>query len=136
MTRARELGEVGEGLAVGCLSIGVVGVTGSKLPLEFAFGWAWRSWTSAGRFRHVRADFDRNDIMRLLGKADRRQAWIATWVVDDGLWAPRLRHPRELEEAAELLTHHGCTLREWESLATDLCGDLGAEHVKRAGATT
>lgn len=51
MTKAMQETTVGEGLALGCLSLGIIAVTSNKMDVEFAFGRAWRNWPQADRFR-------------------------------------------------------------------------------------
>ena len=132
MTRATDLAAVGQGLAAGCLSLGALGVTSSKLALEFAFGRAWRSWPPASRFPTIKARVDRNDVLRIVRDLERRRsAYIATWV-DEGPWLrPQLRASWDLTDAAEMLADEGASWDEWLSLAQRFLDGLKEEEVLR-----
>ena len=131
MSRATELSSLGQGLAAGCLSHGVAGVTSNKMALESAFTGAWGAWSAKGRFTTVRADPERNDILRIIYDAERRRSGhIATWVVDSPWLRPQLRHSWNLNDAAELLASGG-TWDEWRELSYAFLGDLKDEEILR-----
>lgn len=79
-SKAQQQTTVGEGLAVGCLALGVVGVTTEKMAVEFAFRKAWRSWAYAVRFPVINAGPSRDDIVHVIGdSAERRSPYAAAW---------------------------------------------------------
>lgn len=123
---------VGQGLAVGCLALGVVAVTANKLTLELAFERAWRDWPSAGLFPVVRASLERNDLPGILrDSAGRRGGGIAWWACGRE-WVPVLGagfdDAREAGDALE--TGTDVPVGDWRMLARDLVAALGQEHVR------
>lgn len=51
MTRTAQQSMVGQGLAVGLLTIGVEATTSAKMAFELAFAKAWRQWQYTPSFR-------------------------------------------------------------------------------------
>lgn len=132
LSRARQETAVGQGLAVGCLALGVVAVTANKLTLELAFERAWRDWPSAGLFPVVRASLERNDLPRILrDSAGRRGGGIAWWECGRE-WVPVLGKgfddAREAGDALE--TGTDVPLGDWRLLARDFTAALGQGHVR------
>ena len=102
-TRASDQTDVGQGLALGCLAVGVTAVTANKQALEFAFRRAWQDWPHRQKFRFIHASAERNDILHIVRKSERRRgAILAAWEL--GRWAePYLREDHDLDEAAQML---------------------------------
>lgn len=124
---------VGQGLAVGCLALGVVAIAASKFDVERAFERAWREWPSAGLFPVVRASLERNDLPRILrDSAGRRGGGIAWWNCGRE-WVPVLGEgfddAREAGDALE--TGTDVLLGDWRVLARDLVSALGEDLVRR-----
>lgn len=85
--------------------LGVAGLPGKKGELELDFRRAWRTWKYAVRYPAVKADFDRDDVFRIIYASPRRRgAVVAHW---EGLWpfAPVLRvegwTPEEIAESID-----------------------------------
>jgi hypothetical protein len=123
---------VGEGLALGCLSLGISAVTANKMSVESAFGRAWRSWPQAYLFRAVHASIARNDLLRIVARSTRRRGVvIASWDVGRVL-EPILEWGDTVEEAGELLAENsGLPFSEWIALAKAFTDHLGADNVHR-----
>lgn len=120
MTPVQQQTDVGEGLAVGCLAIGVQWFTSARMPVEFAFGRAWPSWAWASSFPSIKTSLQRNDIIRILSRSERRRsAFIAAWK-EDRVFTPYLfDSERPISEAAELVELScGVPLAGWMELAT------------------
>lgn len=119
MTRTRQLTTVGEGLAVGLLSVG-----GALIPTDradAAFRYAWSRWAYASVFPQVRADMSRNDIrLQLVGRSERRRGFVvAAWTQDTALHPYLCDETMSYEEAADFLRDEcGFGLDGWEQLAT------------------
>lgn len=132
MSKAKQETAVGEGLAVGCLAIGVVSVTASKLTIELAFARAWQDWPSASLFPVVHTSLDRNDLPRILrASANRRSGGLAWW--DCGReWVPVLADGYHAAEAGDALDGPtGVPLVDWAQLARDFVASLGEGEVRR-----
>lgn len=125
--------DVGQGLAVGCLLAGVVGVTSGKQAVEFAFGRAWGSWGHASAFPDVRASLTRNDILTIVHDSPRRRGgWIAYWDIDGPFWRPVLRHDWTPRNAAdELAASSGVPVPAWEALAEAFLAEFRDHEVAR-----
>lgn len=131
-TRVTDLTDVGQGLAAGCLAIGVVGVTSGKQAVEFAFGRAWRRWEYAPRFRFIRADIQRNDILHIIHKSERRRGGhIAAW--SRGRWfEPYFREGQDVAAAAEVLPEWtDVPWPAWVQLAEAFVSELKDDEIVR-----
>lgn len=133
MTKAAQQTYVGEGLAIGCLALGVVAIVSDKMDVEFSFRHAWRNWSHASRFPQVRASAERDDIMRILDSSlGRRGAHLAQWVVTGPEFEPSLRQDWEFDEFREHLAEFsGVGLDGWVDLARTFTGRMQYEHVQR-----
>ncbi|MBF0686965.1 MAG: hypothetical protein IR158_04255 [Cellulomonas sp.] len=133
-TRVNQLTNLGQGLAVGCLALGVTAITRTKMTIEFAFGHAWRPWLYSRRFPQVRAD-RRNDIyFEIIGRSERRQgATIAAWDLHGEVGVePYLKGAWTLDDAQDLMpTYTGVPWSGWLDLAERFVGDLGDDQVVR-----
>lgn len=132
MTKATDEKDVGQGLALACLALGVVGVASDRLAYERAFRHAWEGWPYARAFPTIRADFYRNVITRVVNKsAGRRGPLFAAW--DPGRWLePYLLDGVELDHAADLLpvlTH--VPWSAWLDLASAFIAEFDASGVRR-----
>jgi hypothetical protein len=135
MTKATQETAVGEGLAVGCLALGVTGVSSARVDVNLSFSHAWRNWPPARVFTVVKASLDRNDIRRILhGSANRRWSMVAAW--ECGRWhEPDLRSDWTIEEAGESLADNtGVGLDAWTELARVFVERLGPDKVSYAAA--
>jgi hypothetical protein len=134
MTKAQQETAVGEGLAVGCLALGIASVTSNKMDVEFAFRHAWRDWQWAYLFPVVHASISRNDLLRIVRASPRRRgAIVAEWDMGRVL-TPILNFDDEsLKGAGALLeTSTGVPFQGWLSLARAFTDDLGEDKVQRA----
>jgi len=133
LTKVGQETAIGEGLALGCLRLGVVGVSADEPAVDAAFAHAWRNWSEAQFFDSVNAAADRNDISRILDRSERRRhAIYAAWSCGPTL-RPYVRDWTLDEVAAGLLETTLVTGDQWEELARDFTAQLGDEHVVRAG---
>lgn len=130
-SKAQQETAVGQGLAVGCLALGVVAVTADKLTVELAFARAWRAWPSA-------AVPGRTDVAR-------RQRPPANPQVER--WPQRRRHrlvgnrpgsgsrswvPASKTSAMQATLAVGTDVppAEWASLAHGFVTALGSAHIR------
>jgi hypothetical protein len=125
LTKAAQETDVGEGLALGLVVLGVDSFAGSKMSVEFAFQRAWRDWPYRGRFPAVHADVARNDLLRIISKSEgRRSAHLSGWA-SEWPFVPYLREDWALEEVGELLeSSSGVPLGAWVELARAFIDDL------------
>ena len=126
---------MGEGLAVGCLALGIAAVTSGKTAVESAFRRAWRQWAWSSQFPAIHASLTRNDLLPILRNSSRRRRRvIAEWSSTGPEYQPRLREPWDnIEEAAEdLPTFTSVPLQGWVELARVFIEDLGENKVRRA----
>jgi hypothetical protein len=131
-SKAQQERAVGEGLAVGCLSIGVEAIRAQKMTVELAFRHAWRNWSYASQFPTVHASAERDDLMRILrDSAGRRSSIVAEWDCGREL-RPGLRSDWEVVEAAATLeSDTGVPLHGWEELTNTWTERIGEEHLVR-----
>jgi hypothetical protein len=116
------------------LAIGVVAVTSNKMSLEFAFGRAWRDWPGSHNFSKVRAGLERNDILYMLRRSERRRGPVlAAWANAGASWEPYLVGQWELEEAADLLARFepSTPWSDWINLAEAFLAGLKPDEVRR-----
>lgn len=134
LTKAAQETAVGEGLAVGCLALGVVAVTAEKMAVEFAFRRAWSGWGWSPGFRAVNVSHERNDLLRILHASPRRRgSFIAEWS-SGREHEPRLRGDWDLEASgAALEDTTGVPLDGWIELARYFVDDLGENKIRRTG---
>lgn len=132
LTKAQQETSVGEGLAVGCLTIGVVAVTSKKMEVEFAFIRAWRGWAWSSHFPAVHATHARNDLLRILHASPRRRGPVLAEWSSDREYQPYLREGWEVAEAGKSLeSWTGVPLQDWAELARTFAEDLGKANVRR-----
>jgi len=102
LTKAQQQAAVGDGIAVACLAVGVLGVTSGRQALQAAFRRAWSDWPQASGFQQVHASFDRNDIERIFTKsANRTTGHVAYWTSGRFFEPHLLGDDWTIEEAAE-----------------------------------
>ncbi|MDD9206360.1 hypothetical protein PU560_07750 [Georgenia sp. 10Sc9-8] len=133
MTRAQDLTAVGEGLAAGCLSLGVTEVTPERTAVERAFCAAWRAWPYAHRFSSVQASETRNDIVQqVIRRSERcRLSYLAGWHVNGAL-VPYLRRNWSLEDLEELLEEHTAVpWSGWQRLAELFIDNLASGQYRQ-----
>jgi hypothetical protein len=75
MNKDQQWKTVMQGLALGCLALGVQEFTTDKLGAEFAFAKAWRGWPRSTDFRSVTA----RDFYIYASKSRRRTGAFAAW---------------------------------------------------------
>lgn len=135
MTKARQETAVGEGLAVGVLALGIEAVTSSKMSVEFAFRRAWRDWPPRSRFPQVRADVERDSIVRILHDSEnRRGSYVAFWTFGGPEYVPVLRQDWSIEECGDAVAEgSGVPFAQWVELAEAFVAALGEDEVRRGG---
>ncbi|MEO8136172.1 MAG: hypothetical protein ABI831_19625 [Betaproteobacteria bacterium] len=133
LTKAKQETAVGQGLAVGCLALGVTAVTSKKMSVEMAFIRAWRDWPQARHFPTIRADLERNDILPIIHDSPRRRGgYIAEWAVGRTL-EPLLRGDWDVDEAgAQLEIASDVPLEGWIELARAFTDDLDQNELIRS----
>jgi hypothetical protein len=126
-TKAAQETAVDEGLALGCVALGVGAVMGSKMDIELAFVRAWNDWPYRSEFPVVRADIHRNSLLGLLrASSGRRSAHLTGW---SSAWpfVPYLHENWTIEDAAAVLGETcGVPLAGWIQLAGAFTKDLNA----------
>lgn len=124
---------IGEGLAIGCLGLGVVAVLSDKMRVEFAFSRAWRSWRFATTFPQVHVSIQRNDILRILHRSEGRRGPLAAWrcgtYLEPFIWIDGW----DTADVSEILLS-ACGVPEagWNDLATAFVADMGDDLVVRS----
>jgi hypothetical protein len=117
-TKARQQTIVGEGLALGCVGVGLVEFSDHKMTIELSLEQAWRDWQYRDFFPAVHVGIARNDLLGIVHRSPRRRGprvagWAGEWpflpYVEDGL---------ELAEAGDVLEgESGVPLSGWLQLA-------------------
>lgn len=79
MAKHQQVKRIAEGLALGCLSYGILRLPNDKTALESALNSAWSSWPRAGEFNNVRGITAGNDIWIGMGKSESRKGVTAAW---------------------------------------------------------
>lgn len=132
LSKAVQETDVGEGLALGLVALGVTSFTDSKMSVEFAFQRAWRDWAYRSRFPAVHADVVRNDLLRIIGKSEgRRSAHLSGWA-SEWPFVPYVREDWNLEDVGELLeSSSGVPLGAWVELARVFIDDLRGKQGHR-----
>jgi hypothetical protein len=133
LSKARQQKNVGEGLAVGVLALGVEAVTSNKMAVELAFRRAWRDWSCRARFPQVRAEIRRDDIVGILhDSANRRGVIVADWTSDGPEYVPTLRVDWSVEEAGDFVGEEaGVAHAQWVELAQAFLAELKDCEVRR-----
>lgn len=129
MTAVQQRKMVGEGLAVGCVSLDDIEIPADRFAVEAAFRYAWPRWRGAGRFPQIRADLSRNDVLLhvIYPSEQRRGVLVAAWRTSSRTLRPYLMaEDMTPAEAAEMLSgDEGLDLTAWQDLAA---GFLGRVH--------
>lgn len=124
---------MGEGLALGCVTLEIAAIEGSKMDLEFAFRRAWREWPNRSTFPAVRADVTRDDLLRILGRSEgRRSAHLSGWT-SQWPFVPYVAETWTVEDVAEILqSSTGVPLAGWVKLAQASIDDPHLDRGARA----
>lgn len=125
LSKAMQETAVGEGLALGCVALGVDAIEGSKMDLELAFRHAWRAWPCRSTFPQVHADAERDDLLRILNKSEgRRSAHLSGWA-SQWPFVPYVAEAWTVEDVAEILQGStGVPFAGWIELARSFVDDL------------
>lgn len=122
-----------EGLALGCLAIGIDAFTSNKQAVEMAFGGAWRSWAWICEFPDVVATQTRCEILHILGRSPTRFAPTMVEWQRGRECLPSIRDNRELKELALALEEScGVPLEGWIDLANAFVERLDTKYVRRS----
>ena len=128
MTKTQQQKAVGQGLAVGCLSLGVTEVPYNKMGIYFAFGHAWSEWPWSSRFPSINASLQRNDLVNILHEsAGRSGVVVAAWQIERTL-KPYLNNDWDVAEAAEMIG-------EWYEVPSDGWMQLAKSFLDRLNRT-
>ncbi|MFC6021838.1 hypothetical protein ACFP2T_37460 [Plantactinospora solaniradicis] len=125
---------VGEGLAAGCLSLGVSAVTTDFQRLNSSFARTWPAFPPAGTmFRGIKATLVRNDIRRILDMSSERRSHNAAWENRGAWWVPYISQDGwKPDDVTDLIAEgHGIPAGLWTSLAEAFVTALGDGHVRR-----
>ncbi|MFY1596016.1 hypothetical protein [Micromonospora sp. WMMD737] len=136
LTDADQLNLVGDGLAVGCLDLGVTAITTNTQTLDQSFRHAWRNFPLAAKaFPHVKASLARCDIQRILRDSPRRKGARVEWHQSTVWWEPHLRASYDdIDEVAESIADlDGIPRDQWLQLARPFVDKLGDECIRRGG---
>ena len=120
MTALQQRTMVGEGLAIGCVSLNNTDLPADKFAVEAAFRYAWPRWRGAGLFPQVRADLSRNDVLLhvIYPSEQRRGVLIAAWRTGRVLRPYLMAEDMTPAEAADMLSGDvGLDLAAWQDLA-------------------
>ena len=120
LTSVRQRTEVGEGLAVGCLVVGIAAVADDHGALDTAFAFTFADWPWSTRYPTVlRA---RRPVLPpvLQESTSRRTLTVAQWIPSRGLYVPQLRDDAwdltgactAIEEATAVPARRWCDLAE------------------------
>jgi hypothetical protein len=120
ISKARQEKAIGEGLALGFISLGIPSISSSSQTIDHGFAHAWRNWSQAGKFPQIRGTIPTVLIYPILRMSERRHS-IAAWDVSGRRYFPYLRFDHwTVEMVAEgLLSEVGVPLSDWQSLARD-----------------
>ncbi|MCD2197885.1 hypothetical protein LQ327_31400 [Actinomycetospora endophytica] len=132
LTMVQQHTELGEGLAVGCLVVGVSATTTEREPLAAAFAGAVQGWSWASRYPSVLRE---PDLAGILGSSERRRfSRIARWITSRGVFVPQLRDPEWDLTAACVQIEERTTVpaRHWTTLAEGIVDRLDDALVWRA----
>jgi hypothetical protein len=128
LSRANQETAVGEGLALGCVALGVESFNAAKMTIEFAFVRAWRDWSYRSHFPAVRADLRRNDLLRIISKSPRRRSAHLTGWASEWPFVPFISESWNIEDVAEMLEEQTeVPLRGWIDLAQPFLDQLSPE---------
>lgn len=125
---------VGEGLAAGCLQIGVTAITTSPLALDSSFRRAWSGFPlAATTFNLIKASMSRNDIQRILRTSSQHKVHVAAWDNEGAWWKPYLVHNywTAQDVTEHLRESYGIAEEVWPPLAFTFVEALGDLHVQR-----
>lgn len=79
MAKHQQVKRIAEGLALGCLSYGILRLPNDKSAVTSALNIAWSSWSKAPEFNNVSAMTAGNDIWIEMGKSESRRGVTAAW---------------------------------------------------------
>jgi hypothetical protein len=124
LTTVQQHTEIGEGLAVGCLVLGITATTSQPEPLDAAFARALPGWAWASRYPTVRREPDLAGILR--SSARRRFSRVARWITSRGVFVPQLLDPEWDLGAACVRIEERTTVpaRRWTGLAEAVVATL------------
>ncbi len=130
-TTAQQETMLGQGLAVGCLSLGVTAVTSDKAVVEESFTRTWEHWPLASIFPSIQFTEDSQNLVGILaGSAGRRRHDMAHWSCEGDLH-PQLGPQWSLEEAGDVLDRvTGVPHSAWTELADAFVHRLGSERIR------
>jgi hypothetical protein len=134
LTQADQYGTVGDGLAVGCHDLGIVGLTSATTELELSFNHAWRRFPLADTtFRQVNATLSRCDLLTILSKSPGRRWSHVDWHQHGPWWQPEPRGAIDYDDVADMIAgSSGVPRGQWRDLVEAFAGRLGDDHVLRA----
>ncbi|GAA3596740.1 hypothetical protein GCM10022198_20890 [Klugiella xanthotipulae] len=121
LTKTRQHTIVGEGLALGCLAVGIEGLSNNKLTIDRAFRFAWVRWEYSKRFPGLNAGPRFDDILAILEKSSGRTGKpVAAFRAEPGWgFVPYLTATvsNVTEAGARLEETSGIPLTAWKALA-------------------
>lgn len=132
LSKADQQTLVGDGLAIGCLDIGITGLTAKKTELELSFNHAWRNFPLASTvFRQVHGDIERTDILAIFHKSPRRRSGRVTWEQNGPWWEFDL-DVEDVEDVAGVISDvYGVGRDAWTTFTRSLAERLGEENIRR-----
>ena len=100
------------------------------MTVEFAFQRAWRDWRLASKFKNVHFSVQRNDLLRILDRSERRRGPIvAAWSNGEMLVPYLTMDGWTIEDAADIvLGTCGVSLAGWTELSRGFVAGLGERN--------
>jgi hypothetical protein len=120
ISKAQQEKAIGEGLALGFISLGIPSISSASQTLDHGFAHAWRNWPHAREFPQIRGSIPQIGIQRILHMSATRNS-MAVWDVSGVRYVPSVRLPNWTVQmvADDLFAETGVRLSAWESLARD-----------------
>lgn len=124
---------LGEGLAVGCLAVGIAAFTSRASAVDAAFRQTWRDWSWSPLFPLIQATLSKNDLRQVLSLSSRRRGPIVAEWACGREFKPVLLGDHDVKEAAVLLEEmYEVPLEGWTELAWAFVENFDANLVQRS----
>ncbi|MGV8912488.1 MAG: hypothetical protein ACOH14_07720 [Rhodoglobus sp.] len=121
MTKDQQWKTVAEGLALGCLLLGVDTLTANKMRVQFAFAHAWRAWSRSSAFPSVSP----RDFYIYVSKSSRRIGVSAAWNWGGELVPYLTIEGWDAVESLEVFAEaEMISAEDWQSLARSFIDEL------------
>ncbi len=115
-TADQQLKHVTDGLALGVLAAKVGAVRGGKIPIEFGFAQAWRSWDRASSFPSIGKQLAQNVIWRGMRKSGGRRGTFAAWHMHQWVEPYLLYEDSSIEDCLDIHQDDRASSGDWVRL--------------------